>query len=934
MLVVNPHAILIRVKDPSGWETTNSELERSAMSIRNLDGFFRPGAVAVIGASDRPHSIGGTLIRNMLDGGFQGTVMPVNHRQTTVAGVTAWPSVETLPLTPDLAVICVPPTHIPGLIRALGERGTRAAVVITAGLSTTHMPDGATVAEAMQSAARPYLLRIIGPNCLGMLVPGIGLNASFAPAMALPGRLAFVSQSGALATAVLDWGNSQGIGFSCFISIGDSLDVDLGDLLDYLGRDAHTSAILLYIEAIKNPRKFLSAARAAARAKPLIAIKAGRATAGARAAASHTGALAGDDDVVDAVLRRAGILRVETTQDLFSAAETLARSKPYLGPRVALMTNGGGAGVMATDALVAAGGELATLSEETLAALDAFLPTTWSRGNPLDIIGDAPVERYVETLKVLTRSPEVDAIIFMHAPTAIEDSLKIAEALVPVIKASGKTVFTSFLGGDSVIAARRCMASEGVPGYATPEESVRAFLQTVAFARLQSLLLETPPRNFPRTTGNLDEARALVQRVARSGRTMLSELEAKQVLMAAGIPTVRTEKASDVDAAVGIARDIGFPVALKILSPDISHKSDVGGIALNLADAEAVREAAQYMLKRVSTAVPGAVLEGFTVQAMAKTQGAHELILGCVSDPVFGPVIMFGQGGTAVEVTKDRAFALPPLNVPLARALVGQTRVARLLAGYRDRPAAAMSDIHAALINLSALVAACPEILELDINPLLADASGVCALDARIRVMTTEACPDARLLIRPYPGELESTCVLGGRTILLRPIKPEDEPLHAAFLAQLKPEHVYFRFFQMIREWSHPQLARLTQIDYDREMAFVAVDEDGSFLGVSRGITDPDNDTSEFAVVVRSDHQGEGLGQVLMEKLIHYSRNRGTLRMNGFILAQNTPMMTLATQLGFKVISSDEAGVHELTLQLNADPVAEASNGADFMPAT
>lgn len=890
------------------------------MSIRNLDGFFCPSAVAVIGASDRPHSIGGTLIRNMLGGGFEGTVMPVNHRQTMVAGVAAWPSVEALPLTPDLAVICVPPAHIPGLIRALGERGTRAAVVITAGLSAVRMPDGSTVAEATQAAARPYLLRIIGPNCLGMLVPGIGLNASFAPAMARAGHLAFVSQSGALATAVLDWGNSQGIGFSCFISIGDSLDVDLGDLLDYLGRDPQTSAILLYIESIKHPRKFLSAARAAARAKPVIAVKAGRATAGARAAASHTGALAGDDDVVAAVLRRAGILRVETTQDLFSAAETLARSKPYLGPRVALMTNGGGAGVMATDALVAAGGELAILSAETLAALDAFLPTTWSRANPLDIIGDAPMERYVKTLGILTHAPEVDAVIFMHAPTAIEGSLQIAEALAPVIKASVKTVFTSFLGGESVMAARRCMAREGVPGYATPEEAVRAFLQTVAFARLQALLLETPPRDFPRTTGKLEEALTLVQGVARSGRTMLTELEAKQVLMAAGIPTVRSEKAIDVDAAVGVACRIGFPVALKILSPDISHKSDVGGVALNLADSDSVREAALYMLKRVSDAAPGAMLEGFTVQAMARTQGAHELILGCINDPVFGPVLMFGQGGTAVEVVKDRAFALPPLNVPLARALVGQTRVAKLLAGYRDRPAVAMADLHAALINLSALVMACPEIVELDINPLLADDSGVCALDARIRVVATDARPDARLLIRPYPTDLESSLVLGGRNVLLRPIKPEDEPLHADFLAKLKPEHVYFRFFQMIREWSHPQLARLTQIDYDREMAFVAVDEDGSFLGVSRGVTDPDNDTSEFAVVVRSDHQGEGLGQVLMEKLIHYARNRGTLRMVGFILARNIPMMTLATQLGFEVTGSEEAGVYEVSLRLNPDP--------------
>ncbi|MGD9601702.1 MAG: GNAT family N-acetyltransferase [Gammaproteobacteria bacterium] len=900
------------------------------MSIRNLEQFFRARSVAVIGASNRPHSIGATIMHNLLGGGFAGPVYPVNPRHATIAGVPAWPDVAALPATPDLAIVCAPPAAIPDIIAALGARGTRAAIVISAGLARVTLPCGRTAAQAALDAARPYLLRIVGPNCLGMLVPGIGLNASFAHAHARPGRLAFVSQSGALATAILDWGNTRGIGFSCFISIGDSLDVDLGDLLDYLGRDTDTSAILLYVESIRAARKFMSAARAAARVKPVIAVKTGRVEASARAAASHTGALAGNDEIVDAVLRRAGILRVDTTQDLFDAAETLARSKPYLGPRLAIMTNGGGAGVLATDALVRGGGELAALSDATLAALDAKLPATWSRANPLDIIGDAPVARYVQTLDVLCEAPEVDAILFMHAPTAIVPSLDIARAIVPRIRGAGRNVFTCFLGGTTVEPARALLAEAGIPGYATPEEAVRAILQTVDHARLQAALLETPPRDAADGGYDLTRARDILRGVLAGGRTLATEVEAKAVLTAAGIPVVRTEIARDAADAVARATAIGFPVALKILSPDISHKTDVGGVVLNLADAADVGSAARQMQQRVALAVPDARLTGFTVQAMAPMRHAHELILGCVQDPVFGPVLMFGQGGTAVEIVRDRGFALPPLNRPLARALVAGTRVAALLRGYRDRPAIAFDALYQALERLSALVCACPEIVELDINPLLADAAGVLALDARIALAHAAADPSARLVIRPYPAELEEAREVAGRTLRLRPIRPEDEVLHARFLRSLAPEDVYFRFFQTVRDWTHPQLARLTQIDYDREMAFVAVTDGGvepEILGVARSIADPDNMAAEFAVVVRSDRQGEGIGSVLMDKLVRHARARGTGRLVGYVLAANAAMLGLARELGFQVEGRDETGVLTLVLNLQPEAGSRVSSG-------
>jgi acetyltransferase len=873
------------------------------VTTRNLNFLFRPGSVAIIGASDRPHSVGATVMRNLLDGGFEGPVWPVNPKYAAIAGRAAYPRVADLPSAPELAVICTPPTTVPGLITELGERGTRAAVVLTAGLGRERTADGRTLSAAMLDAARPHLLRVLGPNCVGLLVPGIKLNASFAHTQALPGRIAFVAQSGALTTAMLDWARSNEVGFSHFISLGDSADVDFGDVLDYLGSDPDTRAILLYIESVTAARKFMSAARAAARNKPVIAIKAGRAPEGAKAAASHTGALAGSDDVYEAALARAGILRVTTTLELFGAAETLARAKPLRGDRLAILTNGGGPGVMATDALIATGGRLASMSDGTLHELDRLLPAAWSHGNPVDIVGDAPVERYVAALKVLLDDPEADALLFIQSPTAIVSSEEIARACAPLIRKSQRSVFACWLGGEGMRPADAIFSESGIPTYATPEEAVRGFLHLVKYRNRQELLMQTPPSIAQEFAPDPAAARQVIDGVLGESRDLLTEPEAKRVLAAYDIPVVATRAASDVEEAVRIAEELGFPLALKILSPDISHKSDVGGVALNLESPGELRTAAEAMLKRCSELRPGAKLAGFTVQQMVRRGNARELIVGVATDPVFGPVILFGQGGTAVEVIGDKAIALPPLNVALARELVGRTRVAKLLAGYRDRPAVDLDALYLALVKVSQLVADLPQVVELDINPLLADENGIVALDARIHVARAAAIGTERFAIRPYPAELEEWNEFDGRRVLVRPIRPEDESQHREFLGRIAPDDIQFRFFNARREFAHTELARFSQIDYDREMAFIATAPNDAgkpeTLGVVRAIADPENAAAEFAILVRSDLKGKGLGHVLMKKIIRYCQGRGTVQLVGEVLAGNRAMLALATELGF-----------------------------------
>src|SRR6266567_3828082 len=890
------------------------------MSIRNLEHFFRPQSVAVIGASDKPRSVGATVLHNLVEGGFAGPIMPVNPKHEVLAGIKVYPAVAGLPVIPELAVICTPPATVPDLIGELGARGTKAAIVITAGLGAVQDRQGSTLKEAMLAASKPYLLRILGPNCVGLLVPGLGLNATFAHTGALPGKIAFVSQSGALVTGVLDWAKSRSIGFSKFISLGDSADVDFGDVLDYLGSDAETHAILLYIESITAARKFMSAARAAARNKPVLVVKAGRVPEGAKAAASHTGALAGSDDVYDAAIRRAGMLRVFSTEDLFDAVETLARARPLTGDRLAILTNGGGPGVMATDALVLGQGRLASLSQDTLRRLDGILPPTWSHGNPVDIIGDAPTERYVQTLQILLEDPQADAVLFIHAPTAIVPSAEIAAAVSPVAKQAGRNVLACWLGGDAVRQARGAFSQAGIPTYDTPEEAVGAFLQVLQYGRNQDLLMEVPPSRSAEFAHDRDKAQAVVQSALAEGRAMLSEPEAKAVLAAYGIPVVNTRIAATVEEAVTIARDISFPVALKILSPDVTHKSDVGGVALDLENAEAVDAAAQAMRRRLQQYRPNATLQGFTVQSMVRRPNAHELIVGVTTDAVFGPVILFGAGGTAVEITADRAIGLPPLNMVLAGELISRTRISKLLAGYRDRLPADVTAVSRTLIQVSHLIADIPEIVELDINPLLADDQGVLVLDARMRVAPSSATGVDRFSIRPYPEELEEWINWQDRPVLLRPIRPENGAQHLEFFNALDADDVRYRIFMQIRELPRSQLARLTQIDYDREMAFIATSarESGGVetLGVARAIADPDNTAAEFAIIVRSDIKGKGLGPILLKKLIDYCRSRGTGELVGEALADNQRVIALTRRFGFAVTASPATHTVDLKLDL------------------
>ena len=894
------------------------------MSIRNLQYLFAPKSVVLIGASDRPHSVGATVLANLIGGrsadDLHDRLMLVNPRLQQLMGLPVYPDVASLPGEPDLAVIATPPATVPGLIEALVARGVRAAIVLTAGMDGDH-GDGRTLRQAMLDAARPAVFRILGPNCVGTLVPGAQLNASFAHTAALPGKIAFVSQSGALVTAVLDWAHARGIGFSHFVSLGDASDIDFGDMLDYLATDPQTSAILLYIEDVRNARKFMSAARGAGRNKPVLVMKTGRAPEGARAAASHTGALAGLDAVFESAIRRAGMLRVLSTEALFDAVETLARSQPLRAEELIILTNGGGPGVMATDALMLSGGKLATLPPETIAELNQVLPLNWSRGNPIDIIGDAPVERYQKALAILFERHPDKPLLFIHSPTAIVPSADIARTIAPMIVQSRQHVISCWLGAAAVAEARQIFSDAGIPHFGTPEDAVQAFMQVVEYRRNQQLLVQTPAAGTQHDPINRAAARAIIDAALAEGRSMLTEPESKALLEACHIPVVETRIAHTAGEAREMAMQIGFPVAVKVLSPDISHKTEVGGVELDLTTPDEVEIAVQGIEQRLARLRPEARLHGFSVQAMARWPDAQELIIGITTDPIFGPVILFGQGGIAVEVLHDHAVALPPLNSVLARDMIMRTRVAGLLAGYRNRPPADIEAVCRVLIQVAHLAAELPEVAELDLNPLLADHHGVIALDARVKIRPSRLRhPHDRLAIRPYPQELEERIHWMDDTLLLRPIRPEDTEEHQRFFHSLDPLDVRMRMFVQIRELQPSQLARMTQIDYDREMAFIAVRKraDGSdeTLGVVRGVADPDNDKAEFAIIIRSDLKGMGLGSILMNKLIAYFRQRGTREIVGEALSDNRAMMELMRDLGFRLRSNPGDGTVELQFDL------------------
>ncbi len=894
------------------------------MSIRNLDALFSPASVAVLGASNRPGRVGTTVWRNLRQCGFAGPVYAVNPKYHTLDGAPCVARLQQLPAVPDLAVVCTPPDTVVALVRGLADLGTRAVVLLTAGLTPAQRKE-------LLAAARPHVLRMLGPNCIGLLSPHRRLNASFAHRDALHGELAFVSQSGALTTAMLDWASARGIGFSHCVSVGELLDIDFGDLLDYLASDARTRAILLYIESLEGARKFMSAARAAARNKPVIVVKAGRSTAGQHAAASHTGGLAGSDLVFEAAIARAGMLRVDTLQQLFSAAETLARFSGNQADSLTVLTNGGGAGVLAVDEAERLGVPLAPLSVATRQALDGLLPANWSHGNPVDIIGDAPVQRYVQTLQVLQGDPVCGAVLLLHAPTAIVPSADIAPALLPLATRQPPGLLACWLGGQAVAQARAAFQGAGVPCYATPEEAVQAFGFGLSYRRHQAQLLQAPSARHSQPVVDHAGVRSIVQEVLANGREWLTEVQTKAVLAAYGIPVVDTRLAAATpEAAVQVAQAIGLPVALKIVSPDITHKSDVGGVALDLDSAEAVRLAATHMLERVRAARPEARLEGFAVQSMVRRPQAHELIVGASIDRVFGPVILFGHGGTAVELVADRALALPPLNVALARALVERTRVARLLQGYRGTPPIAMEALQAVLLAVSQLLADVPELAELDINPLLADAQGVLALDARMRLSAQAPGGEDHFAIRPYPAHLLEQFVWQGQPLTVRAIQPEDFAQHLAFLDSLAPGDLPLRVLFSQRHLARSELARLTQLDYAREMAFVAVAPDPQdarreqILGVVHALTDPDNVQAEFAIAVRPDCRGQGLGQRLLEKMVGYARDQGTQELRCQVPPGSTAMLHLAAALGFVQAHLPAVQPGMLVLPLNRAPADAA----------
>ncbi len=889
------------------------------MSLSNLDSLFKPNSVAVIGATNEPGHVGALLMRNLLAGKFLGPVMPVNPGLDAVSGVLSYKSVDTMPLTPDLGVICTPPDTAPDYLKDLGKRGTRAAVVLSPGYHKLTRQEKKALQARMIEAAAPYGVRILGPSGLGLIIPGIGLNCSLASSDAKPGRIAFISQSASLFTAVLDWAGTKGIGFSYIVSLGDRADLTYGDIIDYLSSDPNTRSILLYVEAVTNARTFMSASRAAARNKPVLVIKPGRML----WTVAPPGPDEGLDEVYDEAFRRAGMLRVFEIDALFDAAQTLARSRPLRGDRLAILTNGGSVGMMAADALLAGGGKLAEFSGETRAALDELLGPNWCRDNVIDMSFDAEAGHYEKALRILVKEPGVNAILIIHVPFASVSGLEAARAASAVLGKSSRTVLACWMGFDQAGEEVRELSNAGIPTYETPDKAVGAFVHLVRHRRNQELLMEMPASLPSEFYPDPDAAKAVVGRAVGEGREDLSEPEAKAVLAAYGVPAIASRVARDPGDAVAQAEALGFPVAIKILSPDIPQPFDVGGIALDLESPEAVRESAESMLARVAAIRPDARVEGFIVQEMGRRLGASELFIQARVDPVFGPYVVFGRGGLSGRTTRDKAVALPPLNMSLARDLIFRTRISASLAGNEAEAAVDIDAICLTLVQVSQLITDVDRICAIDVNPLLADAAGVLVLGAHIRADLSRE-PDAhRLAIRPYPRELEECTILkNGRKALLRPIRPEDEPAHFEFFKRLSPEDLRFRFFGVVRELSHMEMARLTQIDYEREMAFIATapDEEGrpETLGVVRASTKPDNSSAEFAIIVRSDQKGLGLGRVLMEKMVRYCRERGTNILSGQALLENAGMQGLAHKLGFDVSKNFDEEVAEMILDLQA----------------
>ncbi len=883
------------------------------MSTYRLNNLLLPRSVALVGASARQGSVGRAILGNIRKANFAGNFGVVNPRHTQIDGFATVARLDLLPFVPELVVITAPAEAVAGIVDEAGRLGAAGALIVTAGLGH----GAGSLAEAAERAARKYGTRLVGPNCLGMMVPGVHLNASFSAHMPVVGSLALISQSGAIAAGMVDWAAQRAVGFSGIVSIGDQLDVDIADLLDYFALDIETRAILLYVEAIKDARKFMSAARAAARIKPVVVVKSGRMAQGAKAAATHTGALAGSDAVYDAAFRRAGILRVSDLRELFDCAETLGRVASPPGKRLAILTNGGGIGVLAVDRLAELGGIPAVIAPATREQLDAVLPPTWSGSNPVDIVGDAGPDRYAAALEALLADPSNDAVLVMNVQTAIASADDIAATVTGIVRkyreqrrGIPKPVLAVWVGASQKVID--LLSGVGIPNYPTEDDAVRGFMHLVRHREVVETLAQVPPAMLQEFVPDTDTARQIVKAAIADGRQWLDPVEASRLLEAYDIPMIPTFAAADADTAVAHASKLfaqGATVVLKIMSRDIVHKSDVGGVVLNLTNAEAVRTAATDILARAKALRPAARVSGVTVQAMVVRQKARELILGLANDPTFGIVVVFGRGGTAVEIINDKALALPPLDLQLARDLIERTRVSRLLRGYRDVPAVKQDAVAMVLVKLSQMAADIQEIGELDINPLLADEAGVLAVDARVAVGSAErkfaGTGPANFAVRPYPSQWQRHIEMkDGWRISVRPIRPEDEPLMHEFLRHVTPEDLRLRFFAPMKEFTHPFIARLTQLDYARAMAFVAFDEmTKELLGVVRIHSDSIYESGEYAILLRSDLKGRGLGWALMQMIIEYAKSEGLKAISGDVLTDNTVMLEMCRSLGFEVKS-------------------------------
>jgi acetyltransferase len=899
------------VNDPG---VPSQTLPRPAQSGHRLplDAIFAPQAVAVIGATEKPGSVGRAIMRNLISNPFGGTVYPVNPKRPNVLGIRAYPKIAMVPEPVDMAVVVTPAQTVPGVIAECVAAGVKGAIIISAGFKETG-PDGAELERRVLEEARRGRMRLIGPNCLGVMRPGLGLNATFATQIARPGTVGFLSQSGAVCTAILDWSLQVNVGFSAFVSIGSMLDVDWGDLIDYLGDDPNTKCIVIYMESIGDARSFLSASREVALTKPIIVIKAGRTEAAAKAARSHTGSLSGSDEVLDAAFRRVGVLRVKSIAQVFDMAEVLAKQPRPRGPRLAIVTNAGGPGVLATDALIENGGELATLSKPSIEALNCFLPAAWSRNNPIDILGDADAERYARTLAITAKDPNIDGFLVILTPQAMSDSTGTARELQAYARIPGKPVLASWMGGASVESGEQILDHASIPTFAYPDAAAQIFtLMWRSHDNLQALY-ETP--SLP-TRGDTDDracdtAAAIIAEARQAGRTVLTEVESKQIVTAYGIPTVESRVATTENEAVAAAAAIGFPVVLKLHSLTITHKTDVGGVQLNLSGDQAVRDAYRAIESAVSRLARPEHFQGVSVQPMVSLDG-YELIIGSSLDPQFGPVLLFGAGGQLVEVIKDRSLALPPLNTTLARRMMEQTKILTALKGVRGRPPVNVAALEQLLVRFSHLVVEQQGIKEIDINPLLVSSDRLLALDARVilhdRNVEDTAIP--RIAIRPYPSQyIFPWTAKDGSGLVLRPIRPEDEPLIVAFHGTLSERTIELRYFHAMKlstRVAHARLTRICFIDYDREMALVAERKitqtgDHEILGVGRLCKVRGTDEAEFSLVVSDRFQLQGLGTELLSRLLQIGRDEKIRRIVGIIRAENDAMKGICQKLGFRL---------------------------------